>query len=412
MVRRLSTKLFQREYATFRDPLITYFREEALPNAVTFLDPMAGTAPLIPHIEEMSRSRGITTFAHFNDILPHHMHINRAKTYKVCRAVRRCHEDDPQYLESQLLMYLAPLRKKSVLPSNDMVHEDVLRILNEAWYQAADNPEPLCHFFRAVILLCVRPYSCISSGKTNYTWTRSGGITTHIPLNVNVRNAISKLLEFYDLFYKKMKGPSVTRFRFTSLDAVKLKSDELFDTVVTSPPYQNRTDYRRIHAPELYFLSQLGALHDRDLLDKSILGTIKVRDYTDFDLDLEVLSRVSPSISRFIATISRKQPEKKNENYYYPKGFARFYRDLFKAYDNVLSLLAPHATLYIGVQNNIHRGTVNTMADFLVEYFTLKGYKAKTDRVWQVNHQGKRNISSEYPLVLDKHLESIVKVCT
>ena len=75
--------LLPAEYGTFRPKIFKFLLEKVLPNSKNILDPMAGSAPLIPYIEKAGKK------GYFNDIIPLFNLINKAKTYNCFLALRK-----------------------------------------------------------------------------------------------------------------------------------------------------------------------------------------------------------------------------------------------------------------------------------------------------------------------------------
>ena len=76
----------------------------------------------------------------------------------------------------------------------------------------------------------------------------------------------------------------------------------------------------------------------------------------------------------------------------------------------MFSYLKNGGIMYIVIQNNIHRAELNAMDEFIEEYFQRQKIEVKVELSVPHSHQGRRNISANYPLVIKKHLETILKV--
>jgi hypothetical protein len=395
-------KLLPKEYASFRPEIVSYFASQVLPGSRIIFDPMAGTSPLIPYVEHLGLK------AYFNDLLPIYFYLNRAKTYTVFKKIKSIQSKDSKFLENELLKCLNKLRNKKLLMSENWIHESILAGLIEAWQQSNRYEKIVSWFFKAVILLCVRPYSSISPSKKNATWNKPGGMSTGETTREIVKERIEKFLCYYKNSYENFKTIRGGECIFMTEDASVLHLPEKPDVILTSPAYANRYDYATMYAPELYFLSKADHQTDLKILKKNILASNAVEDYSNLQEDLGNISLRSPMTHAFLMEVEDKGMAR--ENKYYLRYYSKYYSGLFRILDNVVRLLRKNGKLYIVVQNNIHRGEVNYMGDFLKDYFLKYGLKVETVFNQLKPHQGRRNISANYPLVLKKHIESIIEV--
>jgi hypothetical protein len=395
-------KILHKEYSSYRCDIVEYLVKEIIPYAKSFLDPMSGTAPLIPYLY------GNIEKAYFNDLIPLHKHINAAKTYEIYKGITKLTNAHPQLIKKELQRCLKGLERKQLIISDDWIPDSVLEILSRAWLQTKNYDIPISIFMKAIILLCVRPFSSISRSEKNATWYRPGGMSTHLDLDEILAVNINKYTDYYTYFYAAMKTGGRAQFAFSSGDAVDLKLKEKVDLIITSPPYANRYDCTRMFAPELYFLSNIDEGEDISILKKDILASNVVTDFIGFDQELIFIKKISPKTFEFLINVEKKKREK--EKSYYLRYFTKYYLKLFRTFDNLLSFLHRDGKMYIVVQNNIHRGELNATDDFIIDFFQKKGLIANKAMSKLRSHQGRRNISSLHPLVLKKHIETIIEV--
>lgn len=396
-------KVLHKEYASFRPKVVEYFVSEVLPKSRVLCDPMAGTSPLIPYISY----QGVT--AHFNDILPLHACINAAKTYQTYRALRKGKDDWVKFASKELSHRLRRLRRKRLLVSDMWMHDDTVEGLLYAWGKA-DEHEPLIRgFLKAVIILCVRPLSTASAAPTNTTWYRPGGVSSEKDIRDIIVEKVSKLKSYYEYYYEPGEGIRGGRCYFSTQDArtIQLKGKRQVDTIVTSPPYANRYDYTTMYAPELYFLWKAGLKVELAELKQRVLASNVVKDYVDPEEDLATLASKAPKTARFLRDVDEKGKETSR---YYLRYFAKYYANLYAVLDHLLTILQRNGRLYVVVQSNVHRGELNRMEDFVIDYGLRKGLKPDVVHRHLHPHQGRRNISADYPLVLKKHSESIIRL--
>ncbi len=392
--------MLSRNYATYRPGLIDYFAEEVVSSKEVTLDPLAGTAPLIPHIELSGGS------AYFNDILPLHFYINRAKTFPISKVVRKDTLSNNNVLLNELKLFLKPLRNKSLQMSEKWIHDDILEVLLDAWTKTESHKKSYEIFMKAIIILCIDSLSSVSKSQSNITWNKPGGLSSDKKINQIILESMYSYLSFYDYFYADVKIVKGGKIAFLIEDASELKLSEKVNSIFTSPPYANRYDYVRMYAPELYFLSFADKKNFNDNLNDIILGTNIVKDYPYSKDDLSYIRKRSKKTFDFIMKVEEKSSE---SSLYYPRYFAKYYANLFKTIDHLLKLLRKNGRIYIAVQDNVHRGEMNEMDVFLIDYFKTNGMKTSTVFDKLRGHQGKRNISTKYPLVIQKHKETIIK---
>ena len=393
----ICSSLLPRDYGTFRPKIFDFFLKDVLPKSHRILDPMAGTAPLLPLIT----TAGVK--GHFNDILPSHYFINKAKTFGCFLALRKRQGREKRFLFREVMRCLRPLNRARLLVSKNWIHDEILSILINAWEAAEKYEEEIGTILRAIILMCVRPYSCFTSSVSNHTWLKMGGMSTGRPLEDIVKEKIDKLQSFYSFHYGDINIKNTNLIEITCKDATLLKLKTKFDTIFTSPPYPNRFDARTFSAPELFFLEQAGY----PVKSNAILGTPQVKDYLNLENGIDFIRKVAPSTLSFLMAIINKS--EKGEAEYYPRFFVRYYSDLFRLIQNCARFLKNNGAIYMVVQNNIHRGELNEMPKYLTQFFELAGYETAVvfDKVYP--HLGTRNISAKYPLVIKKHIESIIR---
>lgn len=390
--------LLPKDYATFRKKIFDFIIKEVLPNTKCIFDPMAGTAPLIPYIEKM----GIK--AHFNDLLPLHYFINKSKTLRCYETLKKIEKRKHNFLNQEIIHCLRSLFKKKLLISTNWIHHDILDVFIKGWEKTQNYEEDISILLKAIILLCVRPYSCYTPSISNPTWLKKGGMSTGKSLNFVVKEIVNKFKAFFDHHYSNASVKKVGECRFSCENAESINLNMKFDKILTSPPYANRFDPISFYGPELYFLSAVNYHVNKN----EILGTTKIRDYQIAEEDLIYIKKVAPKTMSFLEAIIEKSEPRESE--YYPKTFVRYYSSLFRTLNNNLKFLKKNGKFYIVVQNNIHRGELNEMNSFLMDFFNRAGYETSIEYQKVQPHMGKRNISEKYPLVIKKHLECVIRV--
>ncbi|GAI94290.1 unnamed protein product, partial [marine sediment metagenome] len=261
-------KFSHREYTTFRPNICKYFIDSVLPNSKNILDPMAGTAPLIPYVE----CQHLTAF--FYDILPVYYYINRAKTYKVFKKV---YGKQLILIEKELIKKLKSINNKKLLISEKWIPDDILEDLLNVW-KLSDNYEKQINIFvKAIIIMSIHPLGCAIVSPNNATWHEQGGMTSEKDIDQIIHENMNKYKSYYEAYYSKLARGGNTNFN--TCNSQEIQDVNNIDTIITSPPYANHYDYVIMYAPELYFLSKVDKNINIKNLRTEILASNKVLDF-------------------------------------------------------------------------------------------------------------------------------------
>lgn len=398
-------KLLPQEYASFRpdviECLIMKMQEET-----TILDPMAGTAPLIPFVEKCCRE------AIFFDLLPIHFFLNTAKTIDVFNAYQRRKRRNGRFLRDLIISLLRPLGRKAIIVSDEWLHRDVVDDLHDSWQRASIYAPDIAKLLRASLILSVRSFSSFSA-SSNTTWMKRGGVC----LRVNIDSVANEIDHKFDEYYKQAYGqmapsalPKTSGCTIHLGDACTFNLKKQKYLVLTSPAFANRYDYVQAYYPELYFLHHAASCSDPKILKGQILASNKVSNFLVSDDAVSLIRSRSSSAFRFISSTREVVPKSRvlKENDYYFRYYLRYYYNLFRCLDNLSRYADRGSEFFLVVQTNMHRGELNDIDQFLVEYFCNCGFECRIVQSWNRSHQGRRNISRHHPLVLGKHRESIV----
>jgi len=393
-VRSRTVKILSSEYATFRPEIQEYFKKHVLKEPSIMLDPMAGTAPLIPFIETHGHK------AYFNDILPIHSFVNRAKTYGIFKCYQK---NGYEWFFQQLLHCMAPLQDKRLCISDKWIDDSVLDGLIQAWHTAEAYANDVATFFKAAILLCVRPFSSFTR-TANPTWFKYGGMSS----GKDLREIVGESLTTFDKYYRHSYNSSPITKKgqciFTTQDAAGFHPEEKVNLILTSPPYCNRLDGIVQYGPENYFLSEVGC----SIPEKAMIGTTKARDYETFAEDFEYLTNNSKYASVLLNPI-KKSPNRDDRTYYL-KYYTRYLAMVSRTIDKVLDNLSPTGEMYIVTQDNNHRGQLIEIDKVLRELLKANGWRSKEVKKWERHHLGLRNISWDHAFVKPKQFEKLVLI--
>jgi hypothetical protein len=385
-----NSRILSSEYGCFRKEIQSRFKERILTKPSTILDPMAGTAPLIPFVEKNGHK------AYFNDILPIHFFINKAKTYRVFKNYQSHGHD---WFFSKLVDRLSSLEGKMLCISNKWIDDSVLDGLKKAWNTAGKYSEDSETLFKAVIILCVRPLSSTTRSK-NPTWLKYGGMSSGKDIREIIAESLSRFENYYHNNYQTppaLKGECI----ITNQSASELKLPQKVDTIITSPPYCNRLDPFVLYGPENYFLSTLGFT----IQSENLVSTTIVRDYKTFENDFELLAERS-TYTRQLLTRIKKSPIRDDPGYYL-KYYTRYFARLFLVIDKALANLSSSGKAYIVTQDNNHRGERIDIDKVLRQLLQANGWHSKVIKTWPRHHQGLRNVSRNHTFVRRKMLEKL-----
>jgi len=395
-------KVLHNEYAAFRSEIVSWAVEHVLNPTKSILDPFAGTARLLPYVATRKMK------GHFNDLLPHHKLINEAKLPEVFIALQSLAPDYWTATREELTKHLSPLRRSNLKVTSHWMRDDIVERFRRSWDNIDTIPGSIRPLFRAVLILCVRPLSGVTPSAKNRTWLRPGGMTTEVPLSDLIIAFLSRYRKYYETFYNGIDPKTNSRCEFTCLEASKISKKRKYDAIFTSPPFPNRFDYAVTYAPELHMLSRISLEYDPDIVSNGMLGTNRVSDYQDPGADIEWLRMNAPATVKFLKEVNKLAPS--DEGSYYLRYFTRYYADLYRFILDAFKLLRQNGSLYMAVQNNIHRGELNNLSAFLKDFARRNDLTAEKVFRQMKPHQGRRNISAEHPIVLRKHEESIVRM--
>ena len=389
-------KILHTEYGSYNSDIIEFFiRRLKEKKNCSLLDPMAGTAPLIPFIEKNGYS------AFFNDIMPLHYYINSAKTYEIFKSYQK---NKKEWYQAALEKCMESLEDKKSIISNEIINQEVLEGLIVAWKSINEYEERQSILLRALLLLCIRPLSSSIVSK-NATWIKKGG---GISSNKNLSEIISESIDLYYNYYQNSYpgNPISTQGKciFSNDDVLELPIREKVDLIFTSPWYPNRLDANAMFRPETLFLASVG----HPFSEYSQVSTPRVREYKELKTDYAFLTTNSNYAKKILPKI-RKISEKKDSKYYI-KYFTRYFSVLFRVIMKTTEHLSSEGRMYLVFQDNIHRGILLESDKLLRELLKTHGWNCQTVRRFERHHLGLKNVSRKHAFVKPKHFEKIMLV--
>ncbi|MFA6147001.1 MAG: hypothetical protein WC899_02200 [bacterium] len=391
-------RFFPQEYGRFRKDILIHFVLNVLNGTRSVFDPMAGSAPLLP----VAQASGVATV--LSDMLPVHYYVNKAKTINVWREAATFERKRKMSISDVILECLSEVGDTRLLVSDDWFPREIFDGLRLAWKKTDDYPGLMPFLLKGLLLLSLRGMASFWTTQRNCYWHRPGGLTSAVPLQGFIGDPVDKFRQLWK-YYDSNVSPEFTppRSEFFICDAAEFRVRKRFQTIITSPPYPNRFDYSRMFGPELSFLSQVPGEH-QDWMNLRPIGTNSVRGFVPTLTDTQYIASHSRSAAKFLAHVAKRG--KKRESDYYYKYFMLYYLKLFRTIENMVHLLSINGTIYIVVQENMHRDELNPLGKCCTECLSSLGLKTDADLKWLVGHQGRRNINSVY---IKQHREFIVR---
>jgi len=387
-------KLLTPEYATFRSEILEYIEPKEFKKPTILLDPMAGTAPLIPLIEINGHK------AYFNDILPLHGYINKAKTYDIYETYNKHGYD---WFFQQLVKCMSQLKGKRLYISEKPIEEDILAGLIKAWHAVEEYDSKNATLLKAVILVCVRPLSSITKTE-NPTWFKAGGMSSGKDLQEIIKESLMKFHNYYSFSYNSKPVIKRGTCIITTQSVDKFRPQEKVNLIITSPPYCNRMDYKATYRPENYFLAAAG----EPVHESNLIGTTMVKDYKTLEDDYTYLTRRSAYAKRLLDKV--KNSKNRDDPVYYFKYYTRYFAMVTRGIIDSVQNLLPSGKMYIVTQDNVHRGQMIEIDTILRELLGASGWQSRIVKKWERSHLGLRNISREHALVKPKQFEKMLVI--
>ena len=179
-----------------------------------------------------------------------------------------------------------------------------------------------------------------------------------------------------------------------------------FEAMITSPPYPNYRDYRKMFGPENYLLDQFEKrkLISFSLPQNNVIGTNKVKGREADIINNPVVNNFLDKLCKYKGT---KKAEIDNARYYVPY-FRNYFYDMELAYENIAKSLANKFEGYIIVTNNTVRNFIVPVAESIIYKWNSMGYNAEEFKSTEKFHVGTKNPHTKG--LKAKHSEYIIKV--
>jgi len=111
-------RFFPQEYGRYRKDILEHFVRDVLPSTRVLLDPMAGTASLLPYCQKM----GISSY--YSEILPVHKYVNSAKTLEVWKCIVAYERSSHNSIEDFIMDFFSHFGETSLLITDSWFHDD------------------------------------------------------------------------------------------------------------------------------------------------------------------------------------------------------------------------------------------------------------------------------------------------
>jgi len=229
--------------------------------------------------------------------------------------------------------------------------------------------------------------ACCTESANNPTWVKQGGMVIFQDWQTDFEIYLNSLKAYIqEVSAQSLPGVS---HRIILGDCSQVSPDGVrFRSMLTSPPYPNRTDYYAMFAPEIAFCAASGIPEIRPVASTSIIGSNVVKNTNHHDSDL-------PIVREFLDYVRNNSASKPNSAYdnrmYYLPYYANYFQGLTEAYHNVSRLLDSDFLGYIIVQNNYFRDKEIPLSDIVSQIWEQQGFRAQTENMQEVFHVGTKN---------------------
>jgi hypothetical protein len=179
-----------------------------------------------------------------------------------------------------------------------------------------------------------------------------------------------------------------------------------FHGMLTSPPYPNGIDYRKMYIAEHSFIEHLyqqGVLHF-EIINSHIAGTNVVRGRKTKSIQTAIANQFIMKLRN----LKLGKAARYDMDVYYLPYYQNYFSDIERLFANVIKSLADQFLGYIVVSNNAIRKIEVPVSDFIIELWNNQGFNAECVKNKEISHIGNKNPHAKGRMAL--HTEHIVKV--
>jgi SAM-dependent methyltransferase len=408
--------------AKFHPPAVRYLIDQYTRPGDSILDPFCGSGTLL--VEALIAGRNSVGI----DVDPVAAFISRVKSAPI----------DPGLIEADFrtLMRILGRFRRSPDEYDRRMFEDISNASFARWAPILEVPAipNVAHWFRKYVALdlakirnailqgpfapSVRNFflGCFASiirNSSNADPVPVSGL--EVTAHMRRLEAKGRRVDPFELFEKRVKREimgmrslweqaSDASVRVLRADATKLRvrlGGEMFDAVITSPPYNTAVDYYRRHTLEMYWLGHVSSAEDRVKLAQHYLGRMQVRkDSAALDTEFG-----SPYVENLISQARHISAARE-------RAAVHYCASMQKALSQTSSVLKRHGRAIFVVGNSQWNGRRVKATRLLVELakpaFRLVGsfsYPSYNRYMSYTRHNG-ANINREYVLVFEKVINS------
>lgn len=230
---------------------------------------------------------------------------------------------------------------RKTLISSDWFHVDVVEALL-SFYQKLTSfaGSPIFDVILAAFYLMLRKNACYGI-SSNPTWLKKGGIIAGTSIKDSFVENFKMILDWHGSTYGYLRQGKNGYVRCQ--DIRNITNHDEFDVCITSPPYCNRLDYRRMFGPELFIHSLIpgNTPHGEFMANNEVRG-VDLNDYTPTKFEEQLLNVIR----------SKQAPE--NRDYYY-KYYSKYFAELQLVLDKSIMSVKHNGIILINVQNSTYK---------------------------------------------------------
>lgn len=344
----------------------TFISEFKLPKGAWVMDPFCGGGTTLL----ASKQAGIN--AHGFDILPFSVFLSNVKTndfnIEKLKQAKQVFEEIKQWPSPTESLPDIVILKKAFKKST----EHQLLQIKERIRQIEDNNTR--DLFNLAFLSILESVSNTS---------KSGGFLRIVDRDINeaqIRgiflNKVFKMIEDVESFSKTYNGVK-TIVRAYLGDARKIPTEQIYDAIITSPPYPNRHDYTRIYSLELVF----DFIKDNDSLKKIRYETI--RSHVEARKKYEANGYRAPSVLKQLISQIQKNGVNNNQVIDMLNGY---FEDMYLALSEMSKRLNKNGNVALVVSNVRFSGINIPVDEILSQIGKQAGLNPKG--IWLARYRG------------------------
>ncbi len=216
----------------------------------------------------------------------------------------------------------------------------------------AKNKAPdVGYILQGAFILALRRNACIAI-SSNPTWLKEGGIIPGTEIKQTFLSAYDFIVRWHEDTYLEKRTAKYGHVSHKNVN--DMNKPNYYDICIVSPPYCNRLDYKRMFAPEYYFLRTFVQTGNNDyFMGNNEVRYFDISTYTPTKYEYNLLKKIR----------MKQAPE--NKDYYF-----RYYTKYLSELDSLLRILINslkvNGELYINVQNS-HYKDVEVNLDNIIQ---------------------------------------------